>query len=181
VSYCRVAAIKLQVGEPDRRGDVWIMGPTRPGARRGLELDVPTAAALDTQVDRSQLGLVAAVTELLLVPYCGVVLGRVRHDRARSRVSSPLASSEMMISVIGGSTLVSLVISDFTVGFWDHGACRFELRRWSGTFDSVRELKAAVRAFIDGWNDRCEPFIWTKDADTILAKAKRKQTSNTRH
>jgi len=43
-----------------------------------------------------------------------------------------------------------------------------------GTFHSVRDLKAAIRAFIDGWNDRCEPFIWTKDADTILAKAKRK-------
>jgi transposase/transposase-like protein len=43
-----------------------------------------------------------------------------------------------------------------------------------GTFHSVRDLKAAIRAFIDGWNDRCEPFVWTKDADTILAKAKRK-------
>jgi len=38
-----------------------------------------------------------------------------------------------------------------------------------------------MRAFIDGWNDRCEPFVWTKDADTTLAKAKRKQPSNTRH
>ena len=44
-----------------------------------------------------------------------------------------------------------------------------------GTFHSVRDLKSAIRAFIDGWNDRCEPFVWTKDADTILAKAKRKQ------
>ena len=50
-----------------------------------------------------------------------------------------------------------------------------------GTFFSVPDLKAASRAFIDGWNDRCEPFIWTKDAETILAKAKRKSTSNTRH
>ena len=41
--------------------------------------------------------------------------------------------------------------------------------------------KDAIRAFIDGWNQRCEPFVWTKDADTILAKAKRKSTSNTRH
>jgi len=50
-----------------------------------------------------------------------------------------------------------------------------------GTFESVRDLKDAIRAFIDGWNQRCEPFVWTKDADTILAKAKRKSTSNTRH
>jgi len=27
-----------------------------------------------------------------------------------------------------------------------------------------------MRAFIGGWNDRCEPFVWTKDADTILAE-----------
>src|SRR6187200_464810 len=50
-----------------------------------------------------------------------------------------------------------------------------------GSFDSVRELVDAIRRFIDGWNERCEPFTWTKDADTILAKAKRKNTSNTRH
>jgi transposase len=50
-----------------------------------------------------------------------------------------------------------------------------------GTFDSVRDLKDAIRAFIDGWNERCEPFVWTKDAETILTKAKRKSTSNTRH
>jgi len=50
-----------------------------------------------------------------------------------------------------------------------------------GTFESVRDLKDGIRAFIDGWNRRCEPFVWTKDADTILAKAKRKATSNTRH
>jgi transposase len=50
-----------------------------------------------------------------------------------------------------------------------------------GTFQSVPDLKAAIRTFIDGWNQRCEPFVWTKDAETILAKAKRQSTSNTRH
>jgi hypothetical protein len=40
-----------------------------------------------------------------------------------------------------------------------------------GTFGSVRELIEAITAFIDGWNDRCQPFIWTKDADAIIAKA----------
>jgi transposase len=42
-----------------------------------------------------------------------------------------------------------------------------------GTFTSVRDLIAAIRAFIDGWNQRCRPFTWTKDADAILAKAQR--------
>jgi transposase len=50
-----------------------------------------------------------------------------------------------------------------------------------GTFSSVRELIEAITAFIDGWNERCEPFVWTKDADTIIAKAHRKPTSSTRH
>jgi transposase len=51
-----------------------------------------------------------------------------------------------------------------------------------GTFTSVKDLIGAIEAFIDGWNERCEPFVWTKTADDILAKAtNRKQTSNTRH
>jgi transposase len=50
-----------------------------------------------------------------------------------------------------------------------------------GSFTSVKELKAAIETFIDGWNERCEPFVWTKTADEILAKAHRKPTSNTRH
>jgi transposase len=50
-----------------------------------------------------------------------------------------------------------------------------------GTFGSVRELVEAITRFIDGWNERCEPFVWTKDADTIIAKAHRKSTLSTRH
>ncbi len=50
-----------------------------------------------------------------------------------------------------------------------------------GTFTSVKDLIAAIGAFIDGWNERCHPFIWTKTPDGILAKAHRKKTSNTRH
>jgi transposase len=53
-----------------------------------------------------------------------------------------------------------------------------------GTFESVKALVDAIRRFIDGWNDRCEPFTWTKTADEILHHAKprqRKETSFTRH
>jgi hypothetical protein len=45
---------------------------------------------------------------------------------------------------------------------------RQALRR--GDFVSVTELVAAIRRFCDGWNQRCQPFAWTKDADQILAK-----------
>jgi transposase len=50
-----------------------------------------------------------------------------------------------------------------------------------GTFGSVRDLNAKIRAYIDGWNDRCHPFVWTKTADQILTKANRKKTSNAGH
>ena len=41
-----------------------------------------------------------------------------------------------------------------------------------GTFRSVKDLTAAIGAFIDAYNDRCQPFTWTKDADELLAKIK---------
>ena len=56
-----------------------------------------------------------------------------------------------------------------------------------GTFTSVADLVTAIETYIDAWNDRCQPFTWTKDADTILAKAtppknrKTHTTSETRH
>ena len=50
-----------------------------------------------------------------------------------------------------------------------------------GIFKSVKDLNTKIRAFIDGWNDRSHPFVWTKTADQILAKANRPTTSNSRH
>jgi transposase len=34
-----------------------------------------------------------------------------------------------------------------------------------GTFTSVKDLIAAIEIFIDAWNERCGPFVWTKTAD----------------
>jgi transposase len=50
-----------------------------------------------------------------------------------------------------------------------------------GSFPSVRDLMIKIRAFINGWNDRCHPFIWTKPADQVLQKIKRKKNSLTCH
>jgi transposase len=50
-----------------------------------------------------------------------------------------------------------------------------------GSFGSVRELMIKIRVFIDGWNNRKHPFIWTKTPDEILAKINRKRTSAPRH
>jgi transposase len=58
------------------------------------------------------------------------------------------------------------------------GITRQAIRR--GTFTSVKELVTAISNFIDGWNDRCQPFTWTKTADEILPHT-RQRTSETRH
>jgi transposase len=50
-----------------------------------------------------------------------------------------------------------------------------------GSFTSVPDLIGAIRAFIDAYNQRCEPFHWTKTADQILTKADRQKNSDTRH
>jgi transposase len=50
-----------------------------------------------------------------------------------------------------------------------------------GDFASVGDLMTAIRRFIDAWNDRCQPFVWVKDADDIMIKATRKRTSGTEH
>lgn len=50
-----------------------------------------------------------------------------------------------------------------------------------GVFKSVKDLNAKLRAYIDGWNKRAHPFIWTKTAEEILKKANRPTTSNPRH
>jgi transposase len=41
-----------------------------------------------------------------------------------------------------------------------------------GTFRSVHELTDAIRRFIDAYNERAEPFTWTKTADQVLAHAR---------
>lgn len=50
-----------------------------------------------------------------------------------------------------------------------------------GSFDSVKQLIAAISTFIHGWNDRCHPFTWTKTADEILPHATRQRSSDARH
>jgi hypothetical protein len=50
-----------------------------------------------------------------------------------------------------------------------------------GTFRTVKDLTAAIGAFIDAYNDRARPFSWTKDAEEILAKSDRQRTNATRH
>jgi hypothetical protein len=50
-----------------------------------------------------------------------------------------------------------------------------------GTFTDVTELQTAIRTYVDGYNERAKPFKWTKTADELLDKIKRKTINNTQH
>jgi transposase len=51
-----------------------------------------------------------------------------------------------------------------------------------GVYHDVSELIAAIEYFIEHYNQRAQPFVWTKTADQILAKAiKQQPTSGTPH
>jgi hypothetical protein len=62
---------------------------------------------------------------------------------------------------------------------------RQALRR--DNFPTVADLIAAIERFIDTWNNRCRPFTWTKNPDTVVTKAidprhrKTLTTSDTEH
>jgi len=43
-----------------------------------------------------------------------------------------------------------------------------------GSFDSVAALMTAIKAFLARWNEGARPFVWTRTADQVLAKAVRK-------
>ena len=48
-----------------------------------------------------------------------------------------------------------------------------------GTFSSVPELQDAMERYIEHYNQDARPFRWTKSADHLLGKMKRKQIINT--
>lgn len=50
-----------------------------------------------------------------------------------------------------------------------------------GSFDSIKQFTAAIRGSIEGWNERCHPFSWTKTPGEILPHATRKRGSDARH
>jgi transposase len=50
-----------------------------------------------------------------------------------------------------------------------------------GAFKNVHSLRDAIQRFLDAWNDAAHPFKWVKTADDIMAKAKRKDSSDSGH
>ncbi len=50
-----------------------------------------------------------------------------------------------------------------------------------GEFPCVRDLMIKIRGFINGWNQRKHPFIWTKTPEQVLDKIKRKRSKLMSH
>jgi transposase len=66
------------------------------------------------------------------------------------------------------------------VEVWFSILTKQQVRR--GVYHDVPELIAAIEHFIEGYNERAQPFVWTKTADQVLEKAVEKQdTSETLH
>jgi hypothetical protein len=57
------------------------------------------------------------------------------------------------------------------VEIWFSILTKQQVRR--GIYHDVPELIAAIEHFIDGYNDRVQPFVWTKTADQVLEPAHR--------
>jgi transposase len=66
------------------------------------------------------------------------------------------------------------------VEIWFSILTKQQVRR--GVYHDVPELIAAIEYFIDGYNERAQPFVWTKTAEHIINKATKQQaTSDTLH
>ncbi len=66
------------------------------------------------------------------------------------------------------------------VEIWFSILTKQQVRR--GVYHDVPEVIAAITHFIDGYNQRAQPFVWTKTPEQILSKAiQNKATSGTLH
>ena len=55
---------------------------------------------------------------------------------------------------------------------------RQAIRRAS--FTPLKDVITAIEVFIDGWNQRCQPFTWGRTGNEIIGKTNRKRTAATR-
>jgi len=73
-----------------------------------------------------------------------------------------------------GASWMNLVESWFSI------LTRQQVRR--GSYASVGDLITAIDRFVAGYNERAQPFVWTKTPEQVLAKAVEQQaTSETEH
>jgi putative transposase len=57
------------------------------------------------------------------------------------------------------------------VEIWFNRITQQAIRR--GTFSSVKELISRIDQFVQSYNAKAQPFVWTATAESILAKIER--------
>jgi hypothetical protein len=66
------------------------------------------------------------------------------------------------------------------IEIWFSILTKQQVRR--GVYHNVPELIAAIEHFIGGYNERAQPFVWTRSPEQILSKAvKQQDTSDALH
>jgi transposase len=172
---------KSQVQAPGRTAP---MLPVRPGlAERRIHedirhgttslfaaLEVATGKVTDRCYDRRTHAEFLAFLKLLARAYPRVKLHVVVDNYATHKhlkITAWLAKNPRVTMHVTPTSASWLNMVEIFFGIITRQAIR------RGTFTSVKELVGAIETFIDGWNDRREPFVWTKTADDILGKATR--------
>ena len=89
--------------------------------------------------------------------------GTHKHPNVNAWLARPKNQRITMHFTPTGCSWLNLVEVFFSI------ITRKAIRR--GSFTSVTELVAAIDAFIASYNTDCQPFVWTKPADVIIAKA----------
>jgi hypothetical protein len=167
--------LPLRPGSPERRTHDY----TRHGTTTLFAaLEVATGRVTDQCFDRHRHGEFLAFLKLVAKAYprrqLHLVLdnyGTHTHAEVRSWLAKhPRVHLHFTPTSASWMNLVEVFFSIIT---------RQAIRR--GSFPSVPDLIAAIGRFVDGWNERCQPFVWVKDADDIMVKATRKRTSGTEH
>ncbi|MFG2525143.1 hypothetical protein [Streptomyces sp. NPDC048527] len=111
------------------------------------------------------------IVGLCLAPRPGLP-ERQTHDCQRNGTTSLFAASEAATVKINADACYERHTNKELVEIYFGIITRPAARR--GTFESVPDLKTAIRALTDAYNTRCQPFTWTKNADQILDKTKRR-------
>ena len=172
--------LPLRPGIPERHTHDYIRHGT---TALSAALEVATGTVTDACYPRHRHGEFLRFLKKVAAFYPGCELRVVcdnyathKHAEVRTWLARPENQRITLHFTPASCSWLNLVECFFSV------ITRQAIRR--GTFTSVRELTAAIGAFIDNWNDHPHPFTWTKDADEILAKierAKAKTSALTHH
>ncbi len=100
--------------------------------------------------------------------------GRLRHPQAQGRTclagGQPTLPRPLHPTHASWTNLVEVWFS-----LLERQALRRSVSR------SVKDLNHTIRTYVNAWNKRAHPFIWTRTAQQVLTKANRPTTSSTRH